>query len=166
MTDWIWYSIWVISVSQISQIVSLGISVLNGWLYATVSFIMVHTGSRLDPFIVVSDIMWIQTNSDMPPKIIWLGGCFIVATTYFSSKCLSNGRTMCMWQGRNCCMVHSSENNTLFHSVRVQWQWRLENSSFVHFITGVAFVQPAVVFQSKFFAETSWNCTGTDCCAF
>ena len=56
---------------------------------------------------------------DMTSQIIWLGRCFIVATTYFWSKCLPNGQPICMQRGTNCCMVHLSENNTFFHSARL-----------------------------------------------
>ena len=55
-------------------------------------------------------------RQDMTPQIIWLGRCFIVATTYFLSKHLPNGRLICMWRGTNCCMIHSSEHDTFFHS--------------------------------------------------
>ena len=61
---------------------------------------------------------------DMTPQIIWLGGCFIVATTYRLSKHSPNGRLMCMWWGTDCCVVRS-ESNTFFHSAKIQWQCRL-----------------------------------------
>ena len=44
----------------------------------------------LGPFIVVLDRMK-YTQHDLAPHIIWLSGCFIVATTYVLSKCLPNG---------------------------------------------------------------------------
>ena len=60
----------------------------------------------------------------MVPHIIWPGGCFNAVTTYFFSKRSPNGRLMCMWRGTNCCMVHSSENNTFLNSARVHGQRR------------------------------------------
>ena len=77
----------------------------------------------LCPFIVVLGGIKYRSAAprhDMTPQIIWLGGSFIVVATYFLSKRLPNDRVMCMWQGTNCCMVHSSEN-TFFHSATVRW---------------------------------------------
>ena len=74
---------------------------------------------------------------DMAPQIVWLVECFIADTTYFLFKRLPNGRLMCMWRGTNCCMVHSSEINTFFHSARVEWRWRLAKPFSFFFISGV-----------------------------
>ena len=35
---------------------------------------------------------------------------------------IPHGRLLCTWRGTNCCVVHSSKNNTFFHSARVQWR--------------------------------------------
>jgi len=53
---------------------------------------------------------------DMISQSIWLSESFIVATTYFMSKRLSNGRLICR---TNSSMVNSSET-TLFHPASVQ----------------------------------------------
>ena len=55
----------------------------------------------------------------MAHQIIWLGDCGV---GFWLSKHLPNGRLMCMWRGTNCCMVHSSENNTFFLLASVQWR--------------------------------------------
>ena len=71
----------------------------------------------MGPFIVVLGGMNYRpaaSRNDITPQIIRLGGCFTVATTHFLSKRLPNDRLMCMWRCTYCCMVHSSENNTLF----------------------------------------------------
>ena len=83
----------------------------------------------LGPFIVVLGKMKYRPAApchDMAPQIIWLSGCFNVATTNF----WPNG--FLMWQDTNCCMIHSTENNTFFHSASVQWRWCL--------VSGVTFV--------------------------
>ena len=58
--------------------------------------------THLGPFMVVLGGMNYRPAApchDMVHLIIWLGGCFIVGTTYFLSKRLPNGRVMCMWRG-------------------------------------------------------------------
>ena len=82
----------------------------------------------------------IQTSSATArhgTQIIWLGGCFIVARTYFLSKHLPNGYLMCIWRGTSCVMVHSSENNYFFYSARIQWRWHLAKFSLFFFIIGI-----------------------------
>ena len=72
----------------------------------------------LGPFMVVfCGMKYTLTASQYAnaPQITWFDGRFIVAT-YFLSKRLPIVRLMCMWRGTNCCMVHSSQNNTFFHS--------------------------------------------------
>ena len=92
---------------------------------------------------------------DEAPQIIWLGGCFIVATFFLSNR-LPNGHLMCMWRGTNCCMVHSSENITFFHSARVHFQ-----SLFLHHCCLVWLLCRPVRLQSKHFVEMSRNSAGT-----
>ena len=88
----------------------------------------------LGPYIVVLSgmqykpaVLW----HDMAPQIVWLGRCFTVATTYFLPKQLPRSHVMCM------CMVHSSVNNTFFHSVNPV-AMTCGKSSLFFFITGVA----------------------------
>ena len=94
------------------------------------------------PFIVVLGGMKyrpVTPQHYIAPQIIWIIRCFNVATTYFLAKHLPNGLLICMMWGTNCCMVHSSENKTFFHSARVEWQWYLAKFS-SSMVSGVAFV--------------------------
>ena len=95
----------------------------------------------LCPFIVVLGGMKHRpaTPWHVTSQIIWIGGCFIVATTYFLSKCLPNGCLMLMWRDTNCCMVHSSKT-TFFNSAKspmAMTSGNIQAFFFSFFITGV-----------------------------
>ena len=113
----------------------------------------------LGPFIVVLGGLKYRFAAS---QIVWV----IVATTYFFSERLPNGRLMCMWRYTNCGTVHSLEHNTFFHLARDQWRWRLAKSSLLFFITGFrcGFRAGLSELHFVFFAETSQNSVGTHSC--
>ena len=100
----------------------------------------------LSPFIVVFDVMKYRPAApqhNMASQIIWLSRCFIGATTYFLSKRVLNGHLMCMWWGTNCCMVHSSENNTfspLSESPMAMMSDKVQSLFSSSLVSGVAFM--------------------------
>ena len=65
----------------------------------------------------------------------------------------------CMLWGINCCMRHSSESNSLFHSAKVQWRWRLTKSSLLFSITGVrcGFRANSVQILYRDVSKQCWN---------
>ena len=50
----------------------------------------------------------------------FIGGRSVVATRYYLSERLPNGRLMCMWRATNSRVVHSTGNNNFFNAARVQ----------------------------------------------
>ena len=63
----------------------------------------------LGPFIVVLDRMK-YTQHDLARWVVHCGyNIFLV-------------KMLTQWRGTHCFVVHSPENNTLYHSARVQWR--------------------------------------------
>ena len=68
---------------------------------------------------------------DITQEIIWLGGCFIVATEHVLSKRLPKWPPMCTWPGTNCCLVQQVSSTQRESNGHDAWQ------SLVTFITEV-----------------------------
>ena len=108
----------------------------------------------LGPFIVVLDGVQYRPAApqhDMTPRIIWLGTCFSVTTTYFLSKRLPNGHLVQTAPFSESPMtVTSGTIPSLFrhHWSQVWLSWR------------------TVGLRSTLCAETSRNSAGTCCCTF
>ena len=99
---------------------------------------------------------------DMATQIIWLDGCFTVATTYYLSIRFPNGSLMCTWRGTNCCIALSFTQRVS----NGDDVWQSPVSFSTSLVAGVALLCLPVRLQSKFFAETSRKSSGTYCGTF
>ena len=73
----------------------------------------------------------------MVPQIIWVGGCFMVWTVYFSSKRFPFGLRTCLLRATNCCNVDSTEKMTFLHLGMVQLTCHLAKSRHFFFMAGI-----------------------------
>ena len=98
---------------------------------------------------------------DMALQIIWLDGCFIVATTYFLTPNVRAVRYKLLHGAfvRKQHFLPLSESPMAMTSCKVQ-------SLFLHHWCEVWLSCRPVGIHSKFFAETSRNSAGTCCCIF
>ena len=75
---------------------------------------------------------------DIAPHIITLGGCFIVATVYRTSKRVPTGLRTCCLRMSNCWIVDSSEKRTFTHCFSLQSADLFANITLLAFIASVS----------------------------
>ena len=75
---------------------------------------------------------------DIAPHIITLGGCFIVATVYRTSKRVPTGLRNCCLRMSNCWIVDSSEKRTFTHCFSLQSADLFANITLLAFIASVS----------------------------
>ena len=92
-------------------------------------FMVVPFGRKKSPAVPFDDIA---------PHIITLGGCFIVATVYRSSKHVPTGLRNCCLRVPNCWIVDSSEKITFPHCFSLQSAYLFANITLLAFIASVS----------------------------
>ena len=92
-------------------------------------FMVVPFGRKKSPVVQFDDIA---------PHIITLGGCFIVATVYRSSKRVPTGLRTCCLRVPNCWIVDSSEKRTFPHCFSLQSAYLFANITLLAFIASVS----------------------------
>ena len=92
-------------------------------------FMVVPFGRKKSPAVPFDDIA---------PHIITLGGCFIVATVYRSSKRVPTGLRTCCLRVPNCWIVDSSEKRTFTHCFSLQSADLFANITLLAFIASVS----------------------------
>ena len=92
-------------------------------------FMLVPFGRKKSPAVPFDDIA---------PHIITLGGCFIVATVYRSSKRVPTGLRTCCLRVPNCWIVDSSEKRTFPHCFSLQSADVFANITLLAFIASVS----------------------------